>query len=144
MRVGLDSERRWQTYKLRQDFSAAYKVQLEDDITASVVVPGRFLQGDFQPAISYKFVANCEYRLFQRPDDAVHRGLDKQTELDIAGEDNFFCNFEPLDRPAAQAIVDDVLNFDQLYAAHARHAAGLLELRLPICRQFGSSAFGRR
>ena len=112
LRVGLDGERRWQTYKLRQDFSAAYKVQLEDDITASVVVPGRFLQGDFQPSISYKFVANCEYRLFQRPDDAVHRGLDKQTERDIAGEDNFFCNFEPLDRPAAQAIVDDVLNFD--------------------------------
>ncbi|MCC7338814.1 MAG: hypothetical protein IT422_27285 [Pirellulaceae bacterium] len=112
LRVGLDSERRWQTYKLRQDFAAAYKVQLEDDITASVVVPGRFLQGEFQPAISYKFVANCEYRLFQRPDDAVHRGLDKQTELDISSEDNFFCNFEPLDRPTAQAIVDDVLNFD--------------------------------
>ncbi|MEZ6078225.1 MAG: hypothetical protein R3C56_21880 [Pirellulaceae bacterium] len=112
LRVGLDSERRWQTYKLRQDFAAAYKVQLEDDITASVVVPGRFLQGEFQPAISYKFVANCEYRLFQRPDDAVHRGLDKQTELDISSEDNFFCNFEPLDRSTAQAIVDDVLNFD--------------------------------
>lgn len=112
LRVGLDNERRWQTYKLRQDFAAANKVQLEDDITASVVVPGRFLQGEFQPTISYKFVANCEYRLFQRPDDAVHRGLDKQTELDIAGEDNFFCNFEPLDRPTAQAIVDDVLNFD--------------------------------
>ncbi len=112
LRVGLDGERRWQTYKLRQDFSAAYKVQLEDDITASVVVPGRFLQGEFQPAISYKFVANCEYRLFQRPDDAVHRGLDKQTELDIASDDNFFCNFEPLDRATAQAIVDDVLHFD--------------------------------
>ena len=24
---------------------------------------------------SYKFVENCEYRLFQRPDDAIHRGL---------------------------------------------------------------------
>lgn len=112
LRVGLDSQRRWQTYKLRQDFAAAYKVQLEDDITASVVVPGRFLQGDFDSSDSYKFVANCEYRLFQRPDDAVHRGLDKQTELDISGDGNFFCNFEPLDRPTTQAIVDDVLNFD--------------------------------
>jgi hypothetical protein len=115
LRVGLDSERRWQTYKLRQDFSAASKVQLEDDITASVVVPGRFLQGqaDFAPDISYKFVANCEYRLFQRPDDAIHRGLDKQTELDMSGLDNFFCNFEPLDRQATQAIVADVLHFDE-------------------------------
>ncbi len=112
LRVGLDSERRWQTYKLRQDFAAAFKIQLEDDITASVVVPGRFLQRSFDPAHSYKFVANCEYRLFQRPDDAVHRGLDKQTEMDIAQNDNFFCNFEPLDRDAGNAIVADVLQFD--------------------------------
>ncbi|MCA9133585.1 MAG: hypothetical protein KDA45_10540, partial [Planctomycetales bacterium] len=112
LRVGLDSERRWQTYKLRQDFAAANKIQLEDDITASVVVPGRFLHGDFSTEDSYKFVANCEYRLFQRPDDAVHRGLDKQTELDISRDDNFFCNFEPLDREAGKAVVADVLNFD--------------------------------
>ena len=31
----------WRTFKLRQDFAAAAKVQTEDDITASVVVPGR-------------------------------------------------------------------------------------------------------
>ena len=29
---------------------------------------------------SVKLVENCEYRLFQRPDDAIHRGYDKQTE----------------------------------------------------------------
>jgi len=43
-------------------------------------------------ARSYKFVANCEYRLFQRPDDAIHRGLDKQTEKDMTDVGNFFCN----------------------------------------------------
>lgn len=112
LRVGLDSERRWQTYKLRQDFAAASKIQLEDDITASVVVPGRFLDQGFETQQSYKFVANCEYRLFQRPDDAIHRGLDKQTEADLAALGNFFCNFEPLDRDTALAIVNDVLNFD--------------------------------
>ena len=112
LRVGLDRERRWQTYKLRQDFAAANKIQLEDDITASVVVPGRFLNGQYESESSYKFVANCEYRLFQRPDDAIHRGLDKQTEQDIARLDNFFCNFEPLDRQAGKALVADVLNFD--------------------------------
>lgn len=112
LRVGLDSERRWQTYKLRQDFAAASKIQLEDDISASVVVPGRFLGGQVKDDRSYKFVANCEYRLFQRPDDAVHRGLDKQTEADMSRLTNFFCNFEPLDGQATQALVDDVLNFD--------------------------------
>jgi phosphoenolpyruvate carboxykinase (diphosphate) len=50
--------------------------------------------------------------LFQRPDDAIHRGLDKQTESDMANPDNFFCNFEPLDRPRTEAIVADVMHFD--------------------------------
>jgi len=112
LRVGLDSEGRWQTYKLRQDFAAAQKIQLEDDITASVVVPGRYLGGHGDSQDSYKFVANCEYRLFQRPDDAVHRGLDKQTEKDIAQLTNFFCNFEPLDRSQAHALIEDVIQFD--------------------------------
>lgn len=111
LRVGLDKERRWQTYKLRQDFSAAYKIQLEDDITASVVVPGSFLQAQADESKSHKFVANCEYRLFQRPDDAVHRGLDKKSEEDMARLTNFFCNYEPLDRDAALALASDVLNF---------------------------------
>lgn len=113
LRVGLDSERRWQTYKLRQDFAAAFKIQLEDDITASVVVPGKYLDSQVEQNRSYKFVANCEYRLFQRPDDAVHRGLDKQTEKDMAAPDNFFCNFEPLDRTHTEAIIKDVMHFDQ-------------------------------
>ena len=43
LRVGLDPLGRWRMYKLRQDFAAAEKIQLEDDITASVVVPKRFL-----------------------------------------------------------------------------------------------------
>ncbi|HBE68436.1 MAG TPA: hypothetical protein DDW52_09850 [Planctomycetaceae bacterium] len=113
LRVGLDSERRWQTYKLRQDFAAASKIQLEDDISASVVVPGRFLGEAYQSDKSYKFVANCEYRLFQRPDDAIHRGLDKQTEQDMARLANFFCNFEPLDAEQAQQLIRDVMSFDQ-------------------------------
>lgn len=98
--------------QIAQDFAAAFKIQL-DDITASVVVPGSYLGEQVVPDRSYKFVANCEYRLFQRPDDAVHRGLDKQTEEDVARRDNFFCNFEPLDHKQTQAIVADVLNFDQ-------------------------------
>jgi hypothetical protein len=102
-------------YKLRQDFAAAAKIQLEDDITASIVVPGRML-----PTLtrkiddrSYKFVANCEYRLFQRPDDAVHRGLDKQTEKDMADVGNFFCNYEPLTVDAIREDIANVIDFEQ-------------------------------
>ena len=63
--------------------------------------------------MSRKFVINCEYRLFQRPDDAVHRGLDKQTEIDLARSDNFISNFEPLTSKTAQAMVEKVTEFEQ-------------------------------
>jgi len=115
LRVGLD-EHRWRTFKLRQDFIAASKVQREDDISASVVVPARRL-GPLGPSVSeahsYKFVENCEYRLFQRPDDAIHRGLDKQTEIDLARPGNFVSNFEPIRLVEAEQIVEDVIDFEK-------------------------------
>jgi len=115
LRVGLD-DRSWRTFKLRQDFIAAAKVQREDDISCSVVVPAKDvaeLGPAIAPAFSYKFVENCEYRLFQRPDDAVHRGLDKQTELDLSLPGNFISNFEPLSTQKAREIVDDAVEFDK-------------------------------
>jgi hypothetical protein len=39
LRVGLQKNGAWRTFKLRQDFAAAQKIQMEDDISASVVVP---------------------------------------------------------------------------------------------------------
>jgi phosphoenolpyruvate carboxykinase (diphosphate) len=115
LRVGLLEPQAWRTYKVRQDFAAASKVQTEDDISASVVVPAKQLVHDVPAAggIARKFAINCEYRLFQRPDDAVHRGLDKQTELDMSRGDNFMSNFEPLTSVQAQAMVEKVTEFDQ-------------------------------
>jgi hypothetical protein len=51
----------------------------EDDITASVVVPADKLKNVFfrEERKSLKFSQNCEFRLFQRPDDAIYRGYDK-------------------------------------------------------------------
>ncbi|EMI47307.1 hypothetical protein [Rhodopirellula sp. SWK7] len=115
LRVGLEDSR-WRTFKLRQDFIAAAKVQREDDISASVVIPAgsvEHLGSMIAPAGSYKFVENCEYRLFQRPDDAVHRGLDKQTELDLSGPGNFISNFEPLTSAQARDIIRDAIEFDK-------------------------------
>ena len=120
LRVGLTKAGNWRTFKLRQDFIAAQKVQMEDDITASVVVPSSLLGHlGFLHAQSVKLVKNCEYRLFQRPDDAIHRGYDKQTEIDMAALGLFCSNFQPLDHGEAKAIVDDAIGFD-LYSAPMR------------------------
>ena len=115
LRVGLHGPAAWRTFKVRQDFATASKVQTEDDISASVVVPTAQLAHEVPgvDGMSRKFVINCEYRLFQRPDDAVHRGLDKQTEIDMSRSDNFISNFEPLTSETARAMVEKVTEFEQ-------------------------------
>ena len=110
LRVGLLGSQTWRTFKVRQDFAAAAKVQTEDDISASVVVPASKLGKDED--VSYKFIQNCEYRLFQRPDDAIHRGLDKQTEWDLSRPGNFISNFEPLTHDQVLDMTQYVVDFD--------------------------------
>ena len=107
LRVGFDGDGSWRVFGLRHDFHPAAKVQTEDDITASVVAP----PAPGAEAFSRKFVANCEARLFQRPDDAIHRGYDQQAEADIATPDTFISNFEPLDHAAARGLVEDAMGF---------------------------------
>ncbi len=114
LRVGIRDDGTWRIYKLRQDFVAATKVQTEDDITASTVIPVNYVEGFLNPRYdnpSVKIVKNCESRLFQRPDDAVNRGLDKQTESDLAEAGNFISNFEPFTREDAKRLVEDTINF---------------------------------
>jgi hypothetical protein len=114
LRVGTHSDGTWRVYKLRQDFVAATKVQTEDDISASTVVPENYVAGFLNKDYNHpsvKLVANCESRLFQRPDDAIYRGLDKQTESDLAGSDNFISNFEPLTSEDARELVEDAIKF---------------------------------
>ena len=115
LRVGYDPDGSWRIYKLRPDFSPAEKVQVEDDITASVVLPRESLN-DLDPEYanpSVKLVQNCERLLFQRPDEAIHRGADKQAEADIAGPGMFLSNFEAIGIEQARAMVDHVVEFDQ-------------------------------
>ncbi len=54
---------------------------------------------------------NCEYRLFQRPDDAIHPGFDTQTELDMSRPGNFIANFEPISHEKLSTLVEDVHTF---------------------------------
>ena len=115
LRVGLDREQSWRTFKLRQDFAPAAKIATQDDISVSIVVPAERLK-NLNPnhrAPSFKFVENCERRLFQRPDDAVHRGLDKQAEADLARDDNFISNFEPLTAAHVAGMVKYVVDLDK-------------------------------
>ena len=117
LRVGFDADGSWRTFGLRKDFHPAMKIQAEDDITASTVVPpGRLRdlpETGATGADSLKFVQNTETRLFQRPDDAIHHGYDRQTEADFAKPDNFFSNYEPLPAKAARELIEDSINFYQ-------------------------------
>ena len=130
LRVGYDPDGHWRIYKLRPDFYPAEKVQVEDDITVSVALPRASLS-DLDPEYdnpSVKLVANCERLLFQRPDDAIHRGADTQAEADVAGAGVFLSNYEAITVEQARAMVDHVAEFDQysgpmqhLLKAHADH-----------------------
>jgi hypothetical protein len=127
LRVGFKEDGSWRVFGLRSDFHPAAKVQMEDDITASVVVPRASLASALLPerrtehaggvepvppqGISLKFVQNCETRLFQRPDDAIHRGYDRQAEADMASPGTFLSNYEPLGGTDARSIVEDAVGY---------------------------------
>ena len=91
------------------------KVQMEGDITASTVVSTSLLSnlGKAADRKSVKLVENCEYRFFQRPDDAIIRGYDKKAEADLATPNTFISNFEPLTADDAEEMMEDVINFDR-------------------------------
>ncbi len=115
LRVGHDRDGAWRIYKLRPDFCPAEKVQVEDDITASVVLPRASLTDldrEFKSE-SVKLVANCETLLFQRPDEAINPGVDHQAEADIASPGTFLSNYEPLTGQQVRALVDHVVEFDR-------------------------------
>ncbi len=143
MRVGYDPNGSWRIYKLRPDFSPADKVQVEDDITASVVLPAsqlEYLDAEYHNE-SVKLLTNCENLLFQRPDDAIHRGFDKDAERDIAQPGTFLSNFQPLTRDQAQELVDNVVEFDKYTSPMQRLLADFV--RRPATQYVVSSAHPR-
>lgn len=115
LRIGLMKDSSWRTFKLRQDFVAADKLQVEDDISVSIVIPSdklEYLLSDYENP-SVKFVDNCEFRFFQRPDEAIHRGFDKQAEADLATPNTFISNFAALKAAEAKEIMEDAIEFDK-------------------------------
>jgi len=120
LRIGFTEDGSWRTFSLRKDFAPSVKLQMEDDITSSVVLPRSAV--DSLPErmkddnASVKFTKNCEFRLFQRPDEAVVRGYDKRAEADMSKKAVFFSNYEPLDREQIRDMTEDVLRFDKFTA----------------------------
>jgi hypothetical protein len=115
LRVGYGMDESWFVHSLRPDFLAAAKVQMEDDISATVTVPCNQLEylSNEQKNKSVKLVENCEYLFFQRPDEAITRGYDKQAEEDLSKKNNFTTNYEPLTPADGKEIIEDAIQFDK-------------------------------
>ena len=143
LRVGYTEEGSWRTFGLRKDFIPADKISLEDDITASTVAPSasiKNLPNDWT-APSAKFVFNCEYRFFQRPDDAVIRGYDNQAEKDLSSAGSFLSNYEPLDAEHGKNEVEDAIRFGQ-YTQPMQNMIGNF-VDHPNCDYYASPAYPR-
>lgn len=113
LRVGFDKDNSWRVFKLRMDFMPSEKIQKEDDISASILIPANKLE-NMNPEYknsSYKFSENCEYRFFQRPDEAINRGYDKQAEKDLSSNNIFVTNYEPLNKQDVLKIKEDVMGY---------------------------------
>jgi hypothetical protein len=115
VRIGFSPQGNWYLHKLRSDFIPSMKIQMEDDISASITLPSERLK-NLNPEYnnrSVKLVTNCESYLFQRPDEAVIRGYDKEAESDIVSKDTFLTNYEPLKKEKAIELKEDAINFDK-------------------------------
>ncbi len=115
LRVGFADDNSWYLHKLRADFIAAAKIQMEDDITASITLPAKhfsYLDKRYNNP-SVKIVDNCENKFFQRPDEAVNRGYDKEAEADLSLRNNFTSNYEPLSVDDGKRLLSDAIHFDK-------------------------------
>ncbi|GAF05149.1 hypothetical protein [Saccharicrinis fermentans] len=115
VRIGFSKDQNWLVHKLRSDFVPSHKIQMEDDITASITLPSNkieYLNPEYKNK-SVKITANCENHLFQRPDEAVIRGYDVDAEFDIVQNGTFLTNYEPLRKADAIELVEDAISFDR-------------------------------
>ncbi len=91
LRMGYDPDGSWRIYKLRPDFIPPIKCSSKTTSPRPSCCRSQaleYLDAEYRNQ-SVKLVANCETLLFQRPDDAIHRGFDKDAEADIASTWNF-------------------------------------------------------
>ena len=115
LRVGYGQDQSWFVHSLRPDFLAAAKVQMEDDISATATIPSSQIEfpNSENKGQSVKLVENCEYLFFQRPDEAINRGYDKQAEEDLSKKNIFTTNYQPLTPDDGKEIIEDAIQFDK-------------------------------
>jgi phosphoenolpyruvate carboxykinase (diphosphate) len=108
-------------------FHPAEKVQVEDDITASVVAAAAQPEGPRPeyPNRSVKLVENCE-RSCSSARRRHHRGFDAQAEADIATPGTFLSNFEPL---TVGRSAGDGGSCGRVRSIHRAHEAAAAEFR---------------
>ncbi|MDR1413866.1 MAG: hypothetical protein LBI56_02940 [Puniceicoccales bacterium] len=114
LRVGFGHSGHRRLFSLRADFVPSAKFQLADDITATAIVPARnipFLPSNYAHQ-SLKVIHNCEYRLYQRPDEAIVPGYDPGSECDMTQKNIFTCNFKPLTREAVRQMMRNRIRFE--------------------------------
>ena len=115
VRIGFSEEGHWYLHKLRSDFIPSQKIQMEDDISASITLPAKQFKNLNKEYTnkSIKIVTNCESHFFQRPDEAVIRGYDKEAEYDIVQGNTFLTNYEPLTKQNASDLYNDAISFEE-------------------------------
>lgn len=111
LRIGFDQKDSWYVHSLRPDFIAAAKVQMEDDISSTFTLPYHSIRKTNERSV--KIVENCERRFFQRPDEAINRGYDKEAEQDLSETDNFCVNYQALSPEDGKEIIEDAIQFDK-------------------------------
>ncbi|MFT3739367.1 MAG: hypothetical protein QM786_11460 [Breznakibacter sp.] len=129
VRIGFRQDGNWFLHKLRSDFVPSHKIQMEDDISATITVPTsqlHKLNPEFKNP-SVKFVKNCEAYLFQRPDEAIIRGYDKEAEHDIVQDNTFLTNYEPLTKNDAVNLYEDAIHFEEYTQPVKDFIKGLIE-----------------
>lgn len=115
VRIGFNQDQNWFLHKLRSDFIPSLKIQTEDDISATITIPSSRLDNLNKEYgnKSVKIVSNCESYLFQRPDEAVIRGYDKEAEKEIVDDNTFLTNYEPLKKEDAIKLIENAISFEE-------------------------------
>jgi phosphoenolpyruvate carboxykinase (diphosphate) len=100
------------------------------DITASTVVPRDqilSLPEEYAKFQSLKIVHNCEWRLFQRPDDAIIPGFDKQTEIDMSSQGLFCSNFQPITAVEMKSLAEELYFYDCFSEPMQKHMSDAIQ-----------------
>ncbi len=115
VRIGFSKDQNWLVHKLRSDFVPSHKIQMEDDISATITLAAskiEYLNPEYSNK-SVKVTKNCESYLFQRPDEAIIRGYDIDAEADIVQSGTFLTNYEPMRKADAIELIEDAISFDE-------------------------------